>query len=813
MQKSGKTSKIDFYKFISPKGQKAGDDSEGTVAANIISTKVVKTNNQIGKTLNGIGVVLQDIARSMAVNDAMARERDKQLTEAVTESAKPKNTQPVAEKKSGITDFLAPVVGSFFEGLANLAGYFFKTFVARAILEWLSDEKNFENLTNIVDGIVAVGTFIYNFFKGTVGGILDGIAKMWDPEATWWEKLAGFGQFFISLGGLLLGLRWLKNPVKLVKDFIWVLKTLYTNLIKGKRRMKTRGRFGLVKGLVATTVITTGAGLIINASNNATADDTNPVTGDGKNTVPVGDSGSKKYAIMTYGTDKHKDPEKAAEYVSEQLTKAKEMGYNTVFIPPSTQGDKFAEVSEATTNAAQSAGAIIENASFDPDKEYSKMMPSSMKEIQSKYNGAAVFGDKFARLADKPNRVGGANTLPKLEEKAAGGWITGPQSGYPVSLDGGNSVSFIGHGTEYVAQRAGGGFVVPFDTPATRKDPGLTGKRIGEASRSGYKLGGMLPGFDVGGSFDISAKLASSLPQFAAGGKITDIQRKALNVLAKYESGAAGYNAVNQIGTAGGRGVEGFSGDFKKMKQHGGKALTSLTIGEVKALQYDDKSMSDSQWIAAGKLHATGRYQFIGNTLPGVASRAGLSDSDPYNEHNQDLMALQLMKERGISPWVGPSDKATDAERAIVAQAAGMPIEAMAQTGDGAVQTATEQIAGLTGTSTEQSPEDLLKKALGDLTKGVEEVRGIMHGDSVAEATGSNADAKTQAEKEETKKTEDQMAAATAVATAASKASAEKAVTTAAGAGGGQKTIVIPDTKKEGLLSFLPNFGLFGGSS
>ena len=46
MQKSGKTSKIDFYKFISPKGQKAGDDSEGTVAANIISTKVVKTEKR-----------------------------------------------------------------------------------------------------------------------------------------------------------------------------------------------------------------------------------------------------------------------------------------------------------------------------------------------------------------------------------------------------------------------------------------------------------------------------------------------------------------------------------------------------------------------------------------------------------------------------------------------------------------------------------------------------------------------------------------------------------------------------------------------
>ena len=29
--------------------------------------------------------------------------------------------------------------------------------------------------------------------------------------------------------------------------------------------------------------------------------------------------------------------------------------------------------------------------------------------------------------------------------------------------------------------------------------------------------------------------------------------------------------------------------------------------------------MTNAQWIAAGKLHAVGRYQFIGNTLPGVA--------------------------------------------------------------------------------------------------------------------------------------------------------------------------------------------------
>ena len=42
MQKSGKTSKIDFYKFISPKGIKAGDDSEGTAAAQCYRSKNCK---------------------------------------------------------------------------------------------------------------------------------------------------------------------------------------------------------------------------------------------------------------------------------------------------------------------------------------------------------------------------------------------------------------------------------------------------------------------------------------------------------------------------------------------------------------------------------------------------------------------------------------------------------------------------------------------------------------------------------------------------------------------------------------------------
>ena len=91
-----------------------------------------------------------------------------------------------------------------------------------------------------------------------------------------------------------------------------------------------------------------------------------------------------------------------------------------------------------------------------------------------------------------------------IPQAAMGGWISGPQSGYPVSLDGGLTTSFIGHGTEWVGMKGfagGGAFVVPFDTPATRRNPGLTSQRWGEALRGGYSM----PGFAAGGKFDPKA--------------------------------------------------------------------------------------------------------------------------------------------------------------------------------------------------------------------------------------------------------------------------------------------------------------------
>jgi hypothetical protein len=93
-------------------------------------------------------------------------------------------------------------------------------------------------------------------------------------------------------------------------------------------------------------------------------------------------------------------------------------------------------------------------------------------------------------------------------KKSAGGWISGPMSGYPVSLSEGGGTDFIGHGTEWVGfKKASGGmassaFVVPFNTPATKGSPNLTNRRLTEAAAGGYAL----PTFADGGQLDKKRK-------------------------------------------------------------------------------------------------------------------------------------------------------------------------------------------------------------------------------------------------------------------------------------------------------------------
>ena len=201
------------------------------------------------------------------------------------------------------------------------------------------------------------------------------------------------------------------------------------------------------------------------------------------------------------------------------ITKILGIGINTLFAPlflglkaltavlkffaPKSKGDEVKETPSSKTsgNSSQSSGKIQPTA--DGVEETPNNRPDIKLEIELTQDRIAKLksgeipdnedGDKLA-FAEKKLKIlednlseGGEVAPPKF---AKGGWINGPMSGYPVSLDGGRSTAFIGHGLEWVGSKmaSGGAFVVPYNTPATKKDSGLTSRRFREAMQGGYAL-------------------------------------------------------------------------------------------------------------------------------------------------------------------------------------------------------------------------------------------------------------------------------------------------------------------------------------
>ncbi len=158
------------------------------------------------------------------------------------------------------------------------------------------------------------------------------------------------------------------------------------------------------------------------------------------------------------------------------------------------------------------------------------------------------------------------------------------------------------------------------------------------------------------------------ITQEGAPSKVTGITKQALDIISKYESAGAEYNAMNQgtIPDAKGQQPKATVGG-KTSKDIIGKNLTDMTIGEVISRQ--DRKLTNDQ----GFIHAAGRYQIIGNTLPGAMKGAGLKPTDMFSPENQDKMGIYLLKTGGIGKWEGLK-KATSQEIAIIKQAQRTPV-------------------------------------------------------------------------------------------------------------------------------------------
>ena len=336
-----KGSKLNFYKFVEteePKG-KGSNPFGATTHFNNNTTAI----NQIGESVNGLISMVAELKElELARLDQINKNKPKPEPESKDDKKKKAGNPLVNFAKNA-----SKKGGDFLSGILGMLGNMLKMFIAIPALMWLADPANKEKLITVIKVLSKVGKFIFDFMKFGVMTLMDGLYNMFKSDANIFERILGFGKALVGFATVFLGIRWLKNPLKLIKD----IRAVVPKLIK-----------------FVTTLI----------------------------------AGKKK----------------------------------------------------------GQAGGIVKL-------------------------GMNVLGVKT-----KGRATGGYVPLKKA---ASGGWISGPQTGYPVSLDGGMTTSFIGHGTEYVSQKAdGGAFVVPFDTPATRRTPSLTNTRMKEAKRLGFANGGLL---------------------------------------------------------------------------------------------------------------------------------------------------------------------------------------------------------------------------------------------------------------------------------------------------------------------------------
>ena len=390
--KKGPT-KINFYKFVTPvkvggfTGAKDAASKSNMMLHSAINKNVQATNN-LGATVNSIAKILTEFRNSQALLIANLHKNQKKFKAIYN---KPTGGPNMGKLEGG--DVAETVMPSWLESVFGIVKDFLTLAIAVPAMKWLADPQNREKIKGTIETIIKVMEMVANFISDRLKGTIDNLYDAFTSDEAWYVRLGKFFKGLVNFAGLVIAIRWLANPTKIVKDFRSVMTLFNKGLLDSKKKLTRRNK--LLRGGVALGLATTAA-------------------------------------VGIY------------------------------------QGFNRPEAKE-------------EQEPDDDLGEYSK----------------------------------GGRVVP---QRAAGGWIHGPMSGYPVSMDGGRSTSFIGHGTEYVAPaRSGGGFVIPFNTPATQNNPGLTNRRIGEASRMGFDLGGLLPRGKTDPSID------HLMPKMASGGKMPSV--------------------------------------------------------------------------------------------------------------------------------------------------------------------------------------------------------------------------------------------------------------------------------------------------
>ena len=561
-----KTTRINLYKFVDTKMESSSAGGETTAIAKSINVQT-QAINSMGSTINGIASVLVDIKK-------IELHKLKMEEDAKRRSFKPKfdKVKPNAFKKL-FQAVKAYKVKGFLESILSFLGSLLKFLIIKPALEWLGDPKNKDKIKKSLETLDKVFKWLTKFLGGQIVATVNDLAALLSEDTDGWTKVKKFTKLWLKFSAAMIGIRFLRNPVKLLRQVktvgrLLMEKTRFAKFQLNKRKKfltRTGGRAGkfFLGGFIGGAAIAAFMNWLVNRNK----DDQSGTDGEGdsSSTNEDGDIGNSRekdrarskrdfdqdltsaiYGALGLETPKAKKEREKKEKQwwnprnwfggkkQEQDKKKSEKLPNFLGVLLNIQGANEQakdlvktfnkETNELKSNWADADGtekARIGLGLFNQIKGFLGVESEKIDAITSRADDVLQGTQKAVESGDTNilktfqeligREQGG---IVKMANGGRSGYIDGPDTGYPVSLDG-KKVNFIGHGLEKYDMKGSSAFVTPIDNFATRQDPTLTNRKAIEGKKLGFHTDTFLPKASQGGGFN----LFNPMSWFSRGGR------------------------------------------------------------------------------------------------------------------------------------------------------------------------------------------------------------------------------------------------------------------------------------------------------
>ena len=243
-----------MYKFVNTDDQGASADP------------VAKSINVQTQALNNMGRTINGIAQTVVTLKNIALHRLKQEEKAAREKFKPKYTKQRQNPfKSLMLSVKAYKVKGFLESMLSFLGSLLKIFIIRPILNWLSDPANKQKLVKILEGTWKVLKGITEFLGSQFVHAINELHDVLSGETSVWKKITSFTKLWIKFALGFMAIKFLRNPVKLLRSVANVgrMLAIKTKLAKAqlvkRKKFLTGGKWArgkwLLGGAVGATVL------------------------------------------------------------------------------------------------------------------------------------------------------------------------------------------------------------------------------------------------------------------------------------------------------------------------------------------------------------------------------------------------------------------------------------------------------------------------------------------------------------------------------------------------------------------------------